>query len=352
MGQSFNFQGIIQSFRVLVSPKLMVPNLIVRDIRDINFEQLHKSGIAAIAFDKDNCLTRPYGNDLYPPFKDAWKSCREVYKDQVVIVSNSAGTNDDKDHQQAKAIEKALQVPVLRHEQKKPSGGDELLKHFSGIKSARIAFVGDRALTDVVFGNNYGMLTILTRDIISEEGDNPMAIRIRKMEHRVLAFLDRMNVRQDMHPIPIDLHAVVMQQPPPPETKEQAKAQAAIDKARAVEAAKEIIKEKQEPSTGQAAAGKVVVGEKSCYLNMSSVNDSTNSNQDAQRLATESNSGATNVQENSNATTTCAAATTTTHTARQEELPVTGAELEHTDEPVHSIQLIGHIKGVPGRPHG
>ncbi|KAF8953107.1 hypothetical protein BGZ46_003280 [Entomortierella lignicola] len=232
MVQSLNFQGILQTFRVLISPRLMVPNLIVRDIRDINFEQLHKAGIIALAFDKDNCLTRPYGNDLHPPFKDAWKDCREVYKDQVVIVSNSAGTNDDKDYKQAKAIEKALQVSVLRHQLKKPSGGEELLNHFSGINPGRIAFVGDRALTDVVFGNNHGMLTILTRDIVSEEGDNPMAVKIRKMEHRVLAFLDRMSIRQKDHPIHIDLHAVVMQRPPPPMTKDQAIAQAAVDKAR------------------------------------------------------------------------------------------------------------------------
>lgn len=95
-----------------------------------------------------------------------------------MIVSNSAGTPDDKDGQQAQAIEHALQVNVLRHQEKKPSGGEELLKHFSGIKAGRIAIVGDRALTDVVFGNNYGMLTILTRDVVTEEGDNPMALRV------------------------------------------------------------------------------------------------------------------------------------------------------------------------------
>ncbi|KAF9933845.1 hypothetical protein FBU30_004241 [Linnemannia zychae] len=220
MGQSFNLQGILQSFRVLLSPRLMIPNIVVRDIRDINFEQLHKSGIVAIAFDKDNCLTKPYGLELYPPFKDAWKRCRDVYKDQLVIVSNSAGTPDDKDQAQAKAIEHALQVNVLRHEKKKPSGGDELLKHFSGIKAPRIAFVGDRALTDVVFGNNYGMLTILTRDVVTEQGDNPMALRIRRLEHRVLAFLDRMNIKARPHPIPIDLFAAVLQNPPPPKTEE------------------------------------------------------------------------------------------------------------------------------------
>ncbi|KAF9091775.1 hypothetical protein BGX29_010790 [Mortierella sp. GBA35] len=238
MGQSFNLQGILQSFRVLTSPRLMVPNIVVRDIRDINFEQLHKSGIAAIAFDKDNCLTKPYGEDLYPPFKDAWRRCREVYKDQVVIVSNSAGTPDDKDDKQAQAIEQSLQVNVLRHQEKKPSGGEELLNHFSGIKAARIAFVGDRALTDVVFGNNYGMLTILARDVVTEEGDNPMALRIRRMEHRVLAFLDRMNIKARPHPIPIDLHAVVLQTPPAPESREEAKADFAAEEAR-IKAARE-----------------------------------------------------------------------------------------------------------------
>ncbi|KAI1299945.1 hypothetical protein EDD11_006347 [Mortierella claussenii] len=238
MGQSFNLQGILQTFRVLASPRLMVPNLVVRDIRDINFEQLHKSGIIAIGFDKDNCLTKPYGQELHPPFKDAWKRCKDTYKDQIVIVSNSAGTNDDKDHRLAQQIEQTLQVHVLRHRHKKPSGGEELLKHFSGIKPARIAFVGDRALTDVVFGNNHGMLTILTRDVVTEEGDNAMAVRIRKLEHRVLAFLDRMNIRQKAHPIEIDLRAVVMQQPPAPETKEEIKAQAVIDQARTIADAK------------------------------------------------------------------------------------------------------------------
>ncbi|KAG9320636.1 hypothetical protein KVV02_007825 [Mortierella alpina] len=213
MGQSFNLQGVLQSFRVLASPRLMIPNLVVRDVRDINFEQLHKAGITAIAFDKDNCLTRPYGLEIYPPFKDAWRRCRGTYKDRVVIVSNSAGTPDDKDDHQAKAIESSLRVHVLRHQEKKPSGGQELLKHFHGVDPTKIAFVGDRALTDVVFGNNEGMFTILTRDVVTEDGDNPMAIRIRRMEHRVLAFLDSWNIKRPPHPIPVDLYAVVLQTP-------------------------------------------------------------------------------------------------------------------------------------------
>ncbi|KAF9361352.1 hypothetical protein BGX34_007201 [Mortierella sp. NVP85] len=203
----------------------MVPNLAVRDIRDINFEQLHKAGILAIGFDKDNCLTRPYGSDLHPPFEGAWKRCRDVYKDQVVIVSNSAGTPDDKDGRQAKDIESALKVHVLRHQQKKPSGGEELLKHFHGINAERIAFVGDRALTDVVFGNNHGMFTILTKDVVTEEGDNPMAIWIRRTEHRLLALLDRMHVEQHPHPLLINPEVVLVQQVSSAQAKDKAKSE-------------------------------------------------------------------------------------------------------------------------------
>lgn len=52
------------------------------------------------------------------------------------------------------------------------------------------------------------------------------------MEHRVLAFLDRMNIKAELHPIPIDLHAVVLQSPPAPESKEEAKADLAAEERR------------------------------------------------------------------------------------------------------------------------
>ncbi|KAG0051747.1 hypothetical protein BGZ83_003365 [Gryganskiella cystojenkinii] len=247
MGQSFNLQGVLQAFRVIASPRLMIPNLIVRDIRDINFEQLRKAGIVAIAFDKDNCLTRPYGKELHPPFNGAWNRCREVYKDQIAIVSNSAGTNDDKDHTE------------------KPSGGEELLKHFSGIRAPRIAFVGDRALTDVVYANNNGMLSILTRDVVTEEGDNPMAVRIRRLEHRVLAFLERMNIKAKPHPIQIDVLAVVNQPPPPPKSKEEAEAAKVVAEDHAARLKKETEsreKERAKSSSPSNATSKSASGEK------------------------------------------------------------------------------------------
>lgn len=76
-------------------------------------------------------------------------------------------------------MEKALGVPVLRHTIKKPGGGDALLQRFHGVaKPQQMAMVGDRLFTDVLFGNLNGNITVLTRQIISEKGDNPIAAKV------------------------------------------------------------------------------------------------------------------------------------------------------------------------------
>lgn len=65
---------------------------------------------------------------------------------------------------------------MLRHTEKKPSGGDALLRHFSPLPARKIAVVGDRVLTDVLFGNLNGNLTIWTKNIVTEKGDNKAAL--------------------------------------------------------------------------------------------------------------------------------------------------------------------------------
>jgi Mitochondrial PGP phosphatase len=75
----------------------------------------------------------------------------------TAILSNSAGTRDDKDYRDAQFIEESLGIAVIKHEEKKPGGLNELMQHFEGITDpATVCVVGDRILTDVVFGNLYG----------------------------------------------------------------------------------------------------------------------------------------------------------------------------------------------------
>lgn len=105
----------------------------------------------------------------------------------VVIVSNSAGTNDDHDFKQANEIEQALGVRVLHHSQKKPAGDGELMAALSGVKGEQVIVVGDRLFTDVVFGHRIGALCIHTEPF-TEEGDNRPALLIRRLETKLLSW--------------------------------------------------------------------------------------------------------------------------------------------------------------------
>lgn len=102
-------------------------------------------------------------------------------------MSNSAGTPDDLGNEhvilllltaQAKAIEKSLGVPVLRHALKKPAAATDLCD-FLSLKPNQIVFVGDRLMTDMLYGNLVGMETIYVREIISSQNDNWIAARVR-----------------------------------------------------------------------------------------------------------------------------------------------------------------------------
>ncbi|ORZ02691.1 mitochondrial PGP phosphatase-domain-containing protein [Syncephalastrum racemosum] len=196
MVQSFNFAGIVNTFRVLLNPSLAVPHIVVNDLRSIPFRQLKQDGIRAMAYDKDNCLTAPYVTSIHPPFKEAWAECKATFGVQnIVIVSNSAGTPDDPNGKEADNLEKALGVSVLRHAEKKPACGAALAAHLAPLQAHQVAVVGDRILTDIVFGNLNGNKTIWTREIVTEQGDNKMAAKLRRLEHKIVDWLARRNVK-------------------------------------------------------------------------------------------------------------------------------------------------------------
>lgn len=75
-----------------------------------------------------------------------------------MIVSNSAGTNDDKDYAQAKKLENDTGVTVLRHPTKKPGCHEEIKAYFEkfGISNKEIIVVGDRLFTDMLMANMMG----------------------------------------------------------------------------------------------------------------------------------------------------------------------------------------------------
>jgi phosphatidylglycerophosphatase GEP4 len=134
----------------------------VTNISCIDWTQLKSRGFQGVIFDKDNTLTEPYKLNIHPDASPGLESCRSAFGDKFLcLYSNSAGlTQYDPDGEEANHLEAALNIHVLRHKEKKPGGGSEEVEAYFGCTSDKIIMVGDRYLTDIVFGNRHGMMTV------------------------------------------------------------------------------------------------------------------------------------------------------------------------------------------------
>ena len=190
MVQTVNTKAILTLASVARRPALLVPHLSVPTVSQVNYGAMKDCGIRTVIFDKDNTLTAPYDPEVHPKAAEGLQKAIETFGvDRVAIVSNSAGTLDDPGYQDAIRIEQSLGIPVIRHDEKKPGGLAEVLNHFDETDPARLCMVGDRVLTDVVFGNLHGMLTVHSLPLCQGKDnaqDNWTAKLIRPMENKIL----------------------------------------------------------------------------------------------------------------------------------------------------------------------
>ncbi|PVV03543.1 hypothetical protein BB560_001973 [Smittium megazygosporum] len=158
----------------------------------------------------DNTLGKPYESQVHVEYEDVvWPKIKKLFGiERLLVVSNSAGVeSDDKGYLKAAEIEKSLGIKVLRHKEKKPLGGEIMYEYFATVfennqqckteilkrtdqsqdpallQRNQIAFIGDRLLTDVVFGNKNGFYTIYLTQPICTKNDNTAAKIVRKLEH-------------------------------------------------------------------------------------------------------------------------------------------------------------------------
>jgi phosphatidylglycerophosphatase GEP4 len=206
MVQAVNTKAIWTLAAVVRRPLLLVPHVSVENVSQLDYAALQRhAGIRAIVFDKDNTLTAPYQTSTHELAQYGLQQAIQVFgRERVAILSNSAGTmsDDGPDYKDALAIEAAMGIAVIRHQEKKPGGLHEVLQHFDLLESStsshpvvgassRICMVGDRLLTDIVFGNLHGMLTVHTLPLLRDgrenaKVDNWTARLIRPVENALL----------------------------------------------------------------------------------------------------------------------------------------------------------------------
>lgn len=197
--QWVNVNGVALAVRVLLRDRwAVVPHIRVSTIAAVDWTALQRSGISAVVFDKDNTLTAPYANQLHPDLESAVRQCVSVFGSSAIIFSNHAGSGDDKGHAAALALEREIQLPVLRHTSRKPNGLDSVTAHLKA-DPREIAVVGDRLLTDVAFANLHGMLSIYTTPLAASK-DNAAVKIARWFEERILTRYFCVGVAPPLHP--------------------------------------------------------------------------------------------------------------------------------------------------------
>ncbi|KAF9732351.1 hypothetical protein PMIN06_002097 [Paraphaeosphaeria minitans] len=179
-----NISGTLNVFRLIREPALCLPQHTVSTFNHLPVplskafprkDGVREVDIKAVVLDKDNCFAIPHTNEVHKPYHDKFQELRRAYPgSKLLIVSNTAGTDSDKNQAEAALLEENTGVKVLRHSTKKPGCKEEVLSYFkqhpdAGVTSpAQIAVVGDRLFTDVMMANLMGSHGFWIRDGVIE----------------------------------------------------------------------------------------------------------------------------------------------------------------------------------------
>lgn len=198
MRQVLSFAAFKQFYQVFADHRLIIPHVETQNISRVNFKKLSDLGVKGVVLDKDNTITSPHQLQVHPLAKKGLDECVQVFGSKVAIFSNTAGSVDDIGHRKAIEIEKYFGISVIRHKEKKPGGVNDVLNFFKCDKE-QIAVIGDRYLTDILFGNMHGMLTIHTSPL-TKDGESVTVAIIRKFENRLVQRWSR-TTQPPFHPL-------------------------------------------------------------------------------------------------------------------------------------------------------
>ena len=137
------------------------PDYNLKNIYEINFEELKNQGIKCIMFDLDSTVMISKSADFLPDTIE-WFNCF-INDFEVAIISNNKS---------AEYVEKASKIApckVIGHANKpNPKVMKDYLKSI-GVEPNQAVMVGDRPLTDILAGKLLGCKTILVGSINPKE---------------------------------------------------------------------------------------------------------------------------------------------------------------------------------------
>lgn len=157
--------------------KIFKPFQKYSSLLDVKSEYLKELNIKTILIDKDNTITKHESSEIENHLKEHLNELKKEF--EILIISNREGSKKDVNFKMAQDLESKININILRHGSKKP-----FLNYFK----ENSIMIGDRILTDILFGNRNGIKTILLNPI--DSSNEPLSIKfMRKIEF----FIDKLN---------------------------------------------------------------------------------------------------------------------------------------------------------------
>jgi phosphatidylglycerophosphatase GEP4 len=171
-------QFIVKFHPIIIMLRLLKPTWRCKSLLLLDTTLLKHHGIKCILLDKDNTITEHKQNVVSPEMKQKLMELKQDF--DVSIVSNREGSKKDVSFALATEFEQIVEIPIVRHGSTKPFLPFPSLNY----KRNEICVIGDRILTDVVFGNRNGTTTCLL-DPISNKYE-PIGIRFMRWIEGIL----------------------------------------------------------------------------------------------------------------------------------------------------------------------
>ena len=147
-----------------------------KTVFEINYDKLKEDGIKVIAFDLDSTVMKSKSGEFSQEILSMFENLKKDFS--LIIISN----NNNPEYI-AKAVGQ-IDFPVIAPAKKPSTGISKAFLKELGINPKEMVMVGDRPLTDILFGKILGCTTILV-DSISWQEEKPIVRFVRKLERIV-----------------------------------------------------------------------------------------------------------------------------------------------------------------------